>query len=424
MSTDRTHDSPAVNPSEGTDSERERDADSVKVPIPRSASAGLHTQLARSGSSASRARTGTLPGSRTVSGISSVHTAHVPPSSISPPPHTSSTHAGGILPSASFFHPSRPTYYTDFGPPGFAQNSNILPVSSFSRSIGLSHPNARPDSIGSESLAQTSDEASGHITCRDRAGSTGTSNGQGLGSVSRSFSTKVSREPLLPIGQKPKPIVTGPPVARNTSVRKLPSIGNATRWNEGSSVKSTEGSSGVSTGGRVRTSVEKFLRKTLSGDAALMEELEYNGSLPTPMEELQSRHRIAEEPFIEFKRTANGNIHEDVTMDIGYKATTYQPPSFRARPPGHRYPDFNAVPPTDDPPPSRKPILDSSGKPMQKYRLLQSKNTFFFKGRILTGGDSAWPFICTLIVLLGVTGTWLELLPSGGGRTRVQLLPL
>lgn len=408
MATERVHGPLVFNPSsEGTDSERERDTDSVKASIPRSVSDRLHAPLARSGSAASRSRAGTLPGSRSTSGISSSHTMHNLPSSVSPPPHTSSTHAGGILPSASFFHPSRPTFYTDFGPPGFGQNSGVLPISALSRSVGLSHATTRPESTGSESFAQTSDEAGGHITGRDRAGSAGTSNGQGPGSVSRSFSTKISREPLLPIGQKPKPVVSGLPVARNTSVRKLPGIGNTARLNEGSSAKSTEGGSGASTGGRVRTSVEKFLRKTLSGDPEVMEELEYNGSLPTTMEELQSRHRVVEEPFIEFKPTSNGKIHEDTTMDITHNGNTYRPPGIRARPPGHQYPGFDAVPPTDDPPLSRKPIVDSSGKQVHKYTLYPSKNTFFFNGKILTGGDSPWPFICTLIVLLGVSGTWL-----------------
>lgn len=412
MTSERTNEVPTFNPSEGTDSERERDGDSLRAPIPRSLSTGLQETLARNASSSSRGRAGTLPGSRSTSGISAAYTAHAPPLSSSPPPHISSTHAGGILPSASFFHPSRPTYYTDLGPPGFIQNAGALPISAFSRSVGLSHPNARPDSIGSESFAQTSDEAGGNASGRDRAGSTGTSSGPGLGSVSRSFSTKVSREPLLPIGQKPKPIVTGPPVVgRNPSVRKLPGVGHSPRWNEGSSAsaKSTEGGSNGSTGGRVRTSVERFLRKTLTGDAQALEELELEHEESMDVTEgSPSRHRIAEEPFIEFKHTEKGHANGDTMVDIGRNiGTTYDPRSIRSRPPGHQYPNFNATPPSDGIPLSRKPILDSSGKPVQKYTLHPSKNSFFFKGRVLTGGDSAWPFICTLIVLLGVSGTWL-----------------
>lgn len=107
MTSERTIEVPTFNPSEGTDSERERDGDSLRAPIPRSLSTGLQETLARNASSSSRGRAGTLPGSRSTSGISAAYTAHAPPLSSSPPPHISSTHAGGILPSASYFPHAR-----------------------------------------------------------------------------------------------------------------------------------------------------------------------------------------------------------------------------------------------------------------------------------------------------------------------------
>ncbi|KAJ7063421.1 DHHC palmitoyltransferase-domain-containing protein [Mycena amicta] len=52
-------------------------------------------------------------------------------------------------------------------------------------------------------------------------------------------------------------------------------------------------------------------------------------------------------------------------------------------------------------------VLDPvTHKPMRNYELHTSRNRFFFQGRILTGGDSPWAFIGSMLLLLTISGTW------------------
>lgn len=51
-------------------------------------------------------------------------------------------------------------------------------------------------------------------------------------------------------------------------------------------------------------------------------------------------------------------------------------------------------------------MLSEKGKPLKKYQLHPSRNIFFLGGHALSGGDSAWPFIASTILVFGVAGTW------------------
>ncbi|KAH8117445.1 DHHC palmitoyltransferase-domain-containing protein [Phellopilus nigrolimitatus] len=433
MALDRPHYLPPLHlRAEGTDSDR--NVDPAHVPLPRTADSAKSNDtstvgLGRNGSITSRSRT-------PHTGVATVgHAAPRSPSaysttftltstsgaqaqSVSPPSLVSSTHAGGILPSASFFHPSRPTFYTDFGPISNFNNHNFtynaVPLSSVPRSNVLVDPSdSRPESAGSDSFAQasiTSDEPGSNGNGKERAGLTSNTNASAGTSVpSRNFSTKVSREPLLPIGQKPKPpVLTRPTVNRSTSGHKAPGIGGHGKWSEGNGTKRSDGE-GIYIGGRVRTSLEKFLRRTLSGDTQMADSAFAKGSrLPTNMEDLESRDRDEDEPYFEIKSSSGVMIDEEGTMNITSNANASSSLSRRKRNSLFQplFPDFNPVPPSTQPPASRTPVLDPSGKYVQKYRLHPSRNTFFFKGRFLTGGDSVWPFVCSVIVLLGIAGAW------------------
>ncbi|EJD05926.1 uncharacterized protein FOMMEDRAFT_18155 [Fomitiporia mediterranea MF3/22] len=416
----------------------ERDSEAGPAHQPRTASSAHSgggasgAGLSRSTSGASRARSGyTTGGSHAPRSPSAYSTTFTIPSSTGPhstspsPPPLSSTHAGGILPSASFFHPSRPTYYTDFGPLfNFNLGGNALgaiPMSTVVRSTVSSHPeDPRPESTGSDSFAQqsiTSEEHPPNSAGRERSGSASHTNVPlGLTGVSRGFSTKKSREPLLPIGQKPKPVVTTPRSNSNTSMpaTKLPGLGGYGRWNDSPAGKGEESGIGYTFGstGRVRTSLEKFLRRTLSNDTQMAEDTSYvkDSAQLSSVEDFESRGRKSEDPYIEFKSSPGALFDEDGTMHItrGHVVTGPSAMSRRQRNIGHqpRSSDFTPVPPTTEPPLSRTPILDSSGKPTPKYKLHPSHNKFFLKGRMLTGGDSIWPFVCSVVLVFGITGTW------------------
>ncbi|KAL5533051.1 ERF2 [Sanghuangporus sanghuang] len=401
-------------------------------PLPRTASSvhsggvGSGTGLSRSTSGASRARsTQTGQGSHAPRSPSAYSTTFTIPSSSghhatsqAPPP--SSTHAGGIQPSASFFHPSRPTYYTDFSPmsqfiPG-SNALNVMPLGTVTRSTSVSHHgDPRPESGGSDSFAQasfTSEEPAPGTTSRERSDSA--SQATAAISVNRGFSMKKSREPLLPIGQKPKSTVPipRPGVNASASATKLPGIGSYGKWGDESTGGEEGGfinTFGTGAGGRVRTSFEKFLRRTLSNDTQMAQDTSYVKDSMQPLEDLEARGRKSEDPYMEFKASPDLMFDEEGTMDItrhnGTAPSTISRRQLKSVQRTH-FPDFNPVLPATTPPLARTPKLDSSGKPIRKYQLHPSSNTFFLKGKLLTGGDSIWPFVCSLALVFGLTGVW------------------
>lgn len=432
MTTERPHYLPPLSVRPEADREPE-----IPAPQPRTASstttATTGGNLSRSTSAASRSRSRTGHAPRSPTGYSnnfalpsSSTTGGPPYSAASPPPQgTSTTHAGGILPAASFFHPSRPAYYTDFGPStsfttstGGGPPGPPIPLTSIPRAFA--HGEARPESIGSDSFAHsvvTTEEYTGPSN-RERSGSTSNNAlGPNPSSLGRSFSTKVSREPLLPIGPKPKPTVPAPHVrpsasgTSNSSATRLPGVGGYSRWGEGSSSKDDVGSNNTtSTPGRARNSLEKFLRRTATNDAQMASDITFakNAKFSPSLEDLEARPREYEEPFVEFKAAPGVILDDGETLDITRNATMLSSMSRRQRNAKGfpRFRNFNPVPPAIDPPASRTPLLDPKGKPMRKHELHPSRNTFFLKGKILTGGDSAWPFLCSVVIVFGLAGTW------------------
>ncbi|KLO18546.1 hypothetical protein SCHPADRAFT_819513 [Schizopora paradoxa] len=321
----------------------------------------------------------------------------------------SSNHIPGIQPSAAFFHPSRPTYYSSnnfaLSNLNHAVNpSSTYPVLPAHMMPAPSAPTSstvdqRPSSTGSDSFAH------GSFTTDEFGNGKGTLNSNS-NTVARSFSTKISREPLLPIGQRPKPPQAVPPHAVTGRARS-----NTTQHPR----KSNGNASGSTTpGGRVRTSLEKFLRRTLSVDAhspsstfsrsvkeiANLEDLEQGDNYL----ELKNQRAIEEE--------ATFNITNDKAVDqessISRRRRSPQPYSPSSEHHRNRFPQFNPNPPEDasKPPLDKTPILSESGVQMRNYELHPSNNGFFFGGKILTGGDSALPFIASFLVALGIAGTW------------------
>lgn len=372
------------------------------------------------------------------------------PQSTSPPPLGGTTHAGGILPALSFFHPSRPTYYTDTGP---SLTPNYGPSRSNTIGTHRAPPSSdpRPESTGSDSLAQgsvaTSEEPvsqPGHINIpggglgQDSKSTTqAPASSDDQADLVRAFSTKKSREPLLPIGQKPKPlpsIAQRPPTSKSGSGPKLPGsgVGGYGKFAEMNGSKSDEVGvlgSGLGLGtGRMRNSLEKFLRRTLSNDTQMAEDTSIAHStipgttheLGPSMEDLELRvRRVHDSEDTEFK--SHGVLLEDEGEDITSSGHMHEMRERYAHPAAYstyssgrernsflrpRFPDYDPIPPPTSPPLSHTPLLDKSGKPLKRYNVHPSRNRFFLKGRLLTGGDSVWPFILSLFILFGLAGTW------------------
>jgi len=68
---------------------------------------------------------------------------------------------------------------------------------------------------------------------------------------------------------------------------------------------------------------------------------------------------------------------------------------------------FNPTPPSINPPLCAVPRIDpSTGRPYRRWQLHPSRNRFFLDGRVLTGGDSPWAFIASLILVFGIATNW------------------
>ncbi|KIO32576.1 hypothetical protein M407DRAFT_105583 [Tulasnella calospora MUT 4182] len=110
----------------------------------------------------------------------------------------------------------------------------------------------------------------------------------------------------------------------------------------------------------------------------------------------QSRHaHFAPSPHRSPKNLANGKPSSSTTSlptshnSLFHRSSEKEPSSMTASPP------------------YMVPVMSGkSQKPMRNYEIHPSRNKFFFNGHVLAGGDSAWPFIGALVLVLGIAGTW------------------
>ncbi|EAU88676.2 zinc ion binding protein [Coprinopsis cinerea okayama7 len=76
------------------------------------------------------------------------------------------------------------------------------------------------------------------------------------------------------------------------------------------------------------------------------------------------------------------------------------------------YPSPPATPTADGEKTTKIPVslpvssAPKEGTPVKRWFLHPSRNSFFFGGRCMTGGDNPWPFILTLTIVCGVAGVW------------------
>ncbi|KIL00902.1 hypothetical protein PAXRUDRAFT_821095 [Paxillus rubicundulus Ve08.2h10] len=275
---------------------------------------------------------------------------------IPPIPSTGlSTHAGGILPSASFFRPSRPVYSRPSSSPSMTSNEVLPQFNSAPPEQFPLTPMTRYVSRESE-LGSIGDPSSLREPCN----------------LSKRF--KHSREPLLPLSNKPS-ATTGavplrPSLPRNPSQKS-------------------------SSGNRVRSSVDRVFRG-ISFDSIRDKS---NGSLHT------SRLSSTEEQSHDGARPVDDVPFSSLPMPRKPMAhPLVQIPSSRltsSPTPNHV---FIPEPPNTIPSLSAMPL-----KPQKRnYQLHPSRNRFFCGGRLLTGGDSPWAFIASLTLVCGISGVWFS----------------
>ncbi|KAI0318936.1 DHHC palmitoyltransferase-domain-containing protein [Amylostereum chailletii] len=279
----------------------------------------------------------------------------------------SATHAGGILPSASFFRPSKPNNnlsYIDTSRRSSIVSSHDIPPSPREGTGNPSFPlqpiphdlsydsdaSGEVMTIGGPQSVAATDEAARQLPLKN---------------------TTYSREPLLPV-----PPMSGPSF-------------------EQSGRGPTDWSSKPSTGGtRVREGLERFKR------GISLESVRRSLSAPNSQ---QNSPMIGEPRINGLNVTSPSNgrgTFEPKTFDE-YK-TSAMPMHDMASAAWVPYPPTNMVHPLAGVPKRNA----ENTRSLRNYEFIPSKNRWFVQGRILVGGDTPWAFIGSLVLLLGISGVW------------------
>lgn len=309
-------------------------------------------------------------------------------------PTNSTTHAGGILPSANFFRPLRAYQLQRPGTAESADSANGLPIMAPDPGLFQLAPLTPRRSQSSENL-------SGSTHGPDSAGAHG--NAPEIRNLDdeemrRQFSAptrmKHSREPLLPIGGRP-----------SISIKTNNPTNQAMTFARGSPVTTTSNTSPVSPAlngpaARVKNNIERVFKRGFSFDSR-------RSNTSTPSEPRQTFEGKA-------VTYANGGAPADEVFPVSHRRKSSTPfthdlnESTPELPPDSPSPDhsFISAPPSGRPPLSAVPIVGPKGRVVRKYEAYPSRNRFFGRGRFLTGGDSPWAFVASFGLTLAITGIW------------------
>ncbi|KAF8635480.1 hypothetical protein AX17_003870 [Amanita inopinata Kibby_2008] len=363
------------------------------------------------------------------------------------PPQFRSTHAGGIQPSVSFFRPSRPNYHDSYTRSSsiassediveHVQQVDIYPMATLSpvSTPVKPQPSTSTDDHGAGTLDDEHSESfTGTNQVESQEGSQqGERTQKGVDFGRRMLSgakMKQSREPLLPI--------SGRPGGLGSRSGLLAGPGKESRVGLGASASMSsqqDGGKRSSGGRRMRNSLDRVFNlgrglsiESIRHSMVIGEALE-NGSAGRgspadgqPMsenkvgdEELASGigsnvhfHRRSSVSPSRHKRTSSsavGHFQSAVkrnSLSVSLSRHTPISPS----------PDPSFVSHPMDPSPSAPtlcavPIKDAkTGRTMRRHEYHPSRNRFFLRGRLLTGGDSPWAFVISFSIALGLAGVW------------------
>lgn len=316
------------------------------------------------------------------------------------PTAASLTHTGGILPPASFFHPKQAQ---EFRPPPLNANNVYAPprASAWNGFANTRSGNTRPSSgISSTSssgggtmnpnfplVSSTSSHAREHglimlpLSHIHSTHSDGSNSGLDISSYSDSsqrrrsthgHSTRVkpSREALLPIGEKDTFSGNGSGKSQHTGVRG---------------------------------SIEKIFRRTTSSERERNETALISKEAGANRPVMDDHARAASSLSVRLRRansTAEVPTRPEVIASPDPVSTSLQQPAVLITDLSH-----DEVPAH----PFEGVALDGQRftyGPERNWQNFPSQNTFFFNGRLLTGGDSPLAFIFSVSVLLAIAGVW------------------
>lgn len=290
--------------------------------------------------------------------------------------HLSSTHAGGIQPSASFFRPSRPNYQMQYSRPNSTSSAEGGNIS------------IEPDHYPLSNIKHHS--ASSDDPVSDRGRDSMTEDHHQFVSLKRQ---KQSREPLIPISARPGGLISGPSLSRDrkgsgsaaprsptrTTTRMVRnSLDRVFNLSRGLSFDSIRKSS---TSRPQNQSDGRTFDSKMSDDDRGFENLERNMRYKQPPLPIYNGRRLS----------VNASHHSEV---LSAPSPSPDPSFIPTRP--------NRVPPL-----SALPIInEKTGKVVRRYETHKSRNRFYFSGRVLTGGDTPWAFVASFGLLLTIAGVW------------------
>ncbi|TFK62543.1 hypothetical protein BDN72DRAFT_776950 [Pluteus cervinus] len=272
--------------------------------------------------------------------------------------HTSSTHAGGIQPSASFFRPSRPTQQ-QYSRPSTASTTD-LPNTSDMDVFPLSPMNKNFFHGSDEVLTDGNDLSTEEQPQFIRR-------------------MKHSRDPLLPIsarqvnGRERSATVTSPAAPHRNSTSRI-----------------------------VRNSLDRVF--SLSRGISF-ESVRKSTSSRTPPGEGRMTFESKDEERGELSSPVAARFDPKHEVALGVSVEGHSPNPSRSSSPDFAV--FIPSPYQHDPPLFAVPITnEKAGKLVRNYERHPSRNRFFFGGHILTGGDSPWAFMASFSLILVVAGLW------------------
>ena len=279
----------------------------------------------------------------------------------SPIASTSTTHVPGISP--AIFHPTRPNA-------PFISNPN--PADAYdSLTVVQEH------SLGSD----TEDEKL-HAQ---------------LSTSPRRRRTKRSREPLLPIGGPiRKPTISSPstPTRSSMPARRSLSIYTPSQLNTVNT---------PTTPSRMRNSLDKVFKRRLSVES-VRRSVSALGHTPTQ----ESAPRV-ETPTTEGRLTFDMKSADIEFAPVVVENTRKNTFLSSQSPDSHDHRGcFTPTPPAGGLDLRNVPIIDANKKPIRKWTRHPSKNRFFLNGRLLTGGDSTWAFIASLVVVSTIASVYFS----------------
>ncbi|KAF8621514.1 hypothetical protein AX15_007743 [Amanita polypyramis BW_CC] len=344
-----------------------------------------------------------------------------PSSSPNASPNARSTHAGGIQPSLSFFRPSRPDYQDTY-----SRASSIASSDDVIEHVPDVYPLSRLSPVGAsvklQTTAETEENDDGTMT-EEHLGS--------MGGVQIDDREETLHEERIPRGEEFGPDLVSSGNMKKSKELLLPLSGRPGGLGAGTSTL------GV---GVPASATSRDIGKRISGGSLVKNGIDRVFSLGRGLSIESIRRSMADEEAttngIEGRRTPIKFAYDGLTNGVrssthfrrssaspsGYKHSSEhsqggakrhsQSHSVSRQMPISPSPDLSFVsrPPevsATSPPLSRVPVKDSKkGRLARRYEQHPSRNRFFLKGHLLTGGDSPWAFIICFSIVLGLSGVW------------------